>query len=154
MKHHLIGITLTTLFLIGAWSCSNDDDCCVIIDVGIQIHYQTQSGENLLGSSEEYDANNIRVYYKNGEEFEYIFNGNLDYPNMHYVYEDELQNSILTVFASNYYEGNLSTTLIELNENTKDTLVCEFELDSNREICTRAWLNGVEMTNRFIAVKK
>lgn len=52
------------------------------------------------------------------------------------------------------YEGNQSTTLIALNPETVDTLVCEFGLGSNREICKKAWLNGVEMNNRYLEVKK
>ncbi len=73
---------------------------------------------------------------------------------MHRIDEDENGNLILTVFPSNYYESNQSTTLIELNQNVVDTLVCEFELGSNREICKRAWLNGIEMVNRFIEIEK
>ena len=92
--------------------------------------------------------------YKNGNEFEYVFNGNLNYPNMHYVEEDSNGNLILSIFPSNYYEVNLSTTLIELNDNVIDTLVCEFELDGNKEICKQAWLNGMEMNNRFLEIKK
>ena len=150
-----ITILLFGIWLIGFSSCArNSDNCCAIIDVDVQIHYQTQSGENLLNSSDEYDESKIKIYYKNGEDFEYIFKGNLDYPNMHYVHEDGNGSLILTIFPSNYYEGNQSTTLIELNENVTDTLVCEFELDSNREICKQAWFNGIEVNNRFIEVKK
>lgn len=135
--------------------CSKSaDDCCTIIDVAVRIHYQTQTGENLLNSSDEYDESKIKIYYKNGEQFEYAFKGNLDFPNMHYVEEGTDGNRILTVFPSNYYEGDQSTTLIQLNEIQSDTLVCEFELTNNQEICKRAWLNGVEMNNRFIEVKK
>ena len=108
----------------------------------------------MINSDDDFNESNIKIYYKNEDEFEYIFKGNLDYPNMHYVNEDENGNLILTVFPSNYYEGNLSTTLIELNPNMVDTLVCEFELGSNREICKRAWINSIEMNNRYIEIKK
>lgn len=47
-------------------------------------------------------------------------------------------------------DHNQSTTLIELNPNIVDTLIGEFELESNREVCKRAWLNGLELTDRFI----
>jgi hypothetical protein len=91
-----IGIIIPGL-LLGFSSCTNDDDCCILIDTDERIHYQTTTGENLLGSKEEFDASNIKIYYKNGREF---------------------------------------------------------ELSGNSEICTNAWLNGVEMTNRFIEVQK
>ncbi len=158
MKNYLakqIVIAFIGIVLIGFSSCEkNSDDCCTIIDVDVRIHYQTQAGENLINSSAEFDESKIKIYYKNGNEFEYIFKGNLDYPNMHYVEEDSNGKMILSIFPSNYYEGNLSTTLIELNDNVTDTLVCEFELDGNKEICKQAWLNGIEMNNRFLEIKK
>ena len=148
-------IVLLEILIIGLSSCAKDsDDCCTIIDVDVHVHYQTQAGENLINSSPEFDESNIKIFYKNGNEFEYIFKGNLDYPNMHHVRTNNNGNLILTIFPSNYYEGNLSTTLIELNDNVTDTLVCEFELDGNNEICTQAWHNGIEMSNRFLEVKK
>jgi len=149
-----IVIALAGILISGMLSCDKKSDCCTIVDVDVQIHYQNQSGENLINSVDDFNESNIKVYYKNEDEFEYIFNGNLDYPNMHFVYEDENGNIILTVFPSNYYEGNLSTTLVELNQNTVDTLVCEFELGNNKEICKKAWINGIEMDNRYIEIKK
>ncbi len=147
-------ILLTGMALIGSLGCDKKSDCCTIIDTNVGIHYVTPAGENLINSSEDFKASNIKIYYKNGSEFEYINKGNLDYPNMHRIDEDETGKSILIVYPSNYYEGNQSTTLIELNPNVIDTLLCEFELVSNREICKRAWLNGVEMANRFIEIEK
>ena len=147
-------VLIIGILLFGFESCKIESDCYTIIDVDVQIHYQTQQGENLLNSSIEFKTSNIKVYYKNGAEYEYINRGNLDAPNMHYVYEDANNRLILTVFPSNYYEGNFSTTPIELNENHVDTLVCEFDLDRNKEVCISAWLNGIEMNNRFIETMK
>ena len=140
--------------MLGIVSCDKKADCCTIIDVDVQILYKNESGENLINSNTDYEESNIKVYYKNGNDFEYIFNGNLDSPNMHRIDEDGSGNLILTVYPSNYYEGNQSTTLVELNPNVVDTLICEFELESNREICKRAWLNGLELNNRFIEIEK
>jgi hypothetical protein len=145
---------LTGILITGILSCEQGDDCCAMVDVNVNIHYQTQSGENLINSVDEFNATNIKIYYKNEEAFEYVYNGDLDYPNMHYVREDENGHLILTVFPSNYYEGNFSTTLIELNPYTVDTLRCEFDLENNSEICKQAWINGMAMTNRFIEIKK
>lgn len=157
MKNHLRRLAssiIMGILILGMTSCGDNSDCCVIIDTDVQILYKNALGENLISSTPEFDESNIKVYYKNGDEFEYIFNSNLDSPNMHRIDEDENGNTILTIYPSNYYEGIKSTTLIELNQNVIDTLVCEFELESNREICKRSWLNGVEMSNRFIEVEK
>ncbi|MFK7978948.1 MAG: hypothetical protein AB8G86_03110 [Saprospiraceae bacterium] len=157
MKRVKLNVTLILIFgilILGISSCDNKTDCCTIIDVDVQILYKNQLGENLINSDANFSESNIKVYYKNGNEFEYIYDGNLDSPNMYRMDEDANQNLILTIFPSNYYVGDQSTTLIELNPNVVDTLVCEFELDNNREICKRAWLNGVEFDNRFIEIEK
>ncbi len=147
-------ILILCLIIVGVVSCENKSDCCVVVDRNVSIHYQTQSGDNLINSTEEYNESNFRIYYKNGEEYEYINRGNLSHPKMYKVDEGEDGKLIMTIFPSNYYEGKLSTTLIKLIENVVDTLVCEFSLGENREVCTNAWLNGIEMDNRFIEVKK
>lgn len=152
MKSSLI--SLAGIALVGAFSCDKKSDCCTIIDTDVSIHYITKSGSDLINSSDDFDESNIRIYYKNGNAFEYVYKGNLDNPGMYLLDPDENGKLILTVFPSNYYESNQSSTLIELNPNAIDTLVCEFELESNREICKKAWLNGVEMNNRFIQVMK
>ena len=150
--------TYKLIFILSALSstflgCSKKVDCCAVVDVAVQMHYQNQVGENLLVQGSAFDPAFIKVYYKKGDTFEYAYKGNLDYPNFHYV-EDIGGKRLLTVFPSNHYEGNWSTTLIALNEVVRDTLICEFELSDNKEVCKRAWLNGVELQNRFIAVKK
>ena len=155
MKNNLRNLTLILgILLLGIISCEKKTNCCTIIDTNVQILYKNELGENLINSNSDFEESNIKVYYKNGNEFEYIYRGNLDSPNMYRIDEDENGNSILTIYPSNYYEGNQSTTLVELNQNVVDTLVCEFELDDNREICKGAWLNGIEMNNRFLEVQK
>jgi len=150
----LVAILIIGALLTGISSCDKKEDCCTIVDVDVQIYYKNESGKNLINSIDDFKESNVKVYYKKGDKFEYIFKGNLDYPNMHRVDDDGNGRLILTVYPSNYYEGNQSTTLIELNPSIVDTLVCEFELGSNREICKRAWLNGIEMSNRYIEMVK
>lgn len=128
--------------------------CCTIIDNAVSIRYINQEGQNLFSNSLEYDESYIRIYYKNNNEFEYVYKGNLDHPNMHHVFKNDLGESVLMVFPSDYYDGNFSTTLIELNENVIDTLLCEFKLESNISAVKNVWLNGVDMKSRdFISVK-
>lgn len=145
---------LVTILVLVMSSCEREPDCCTIIDVNVQILYKNNLGKNLINSSANFDESNIKVYFKNGNKFDYNYYGNLDSPNMHRVDKDENENLVLIVYPSNFYEGNKSTTLIELNQNVVDTLVCEFELGSNKQICKKSWLNGIEMNNRFIEIKK
>jgi len=148
----LLAESLTILLL--ATCDRNLESCCTIISTDVQIQYVNQAGENLINSSAAFNAYNIKIYYKNGENFEYIYNANLDAPNMYSLVEDSVGDTIMKVFTSNYYDENQSTTLIELNENVVDTLVCEYTLTDNSEIIDRAWLNGVEMDERFLKVAK
>ena len=145
---------LLTLVILGVLGCKNDSDCCAVVDVDVQILYKNERGENLINSSADFAESNIRIYYKNGDDYEYAYNANLDSPNMFLIYANENMDSILTVFPSDYYTGNFSTTLIELNDNVVDTLLCAFDLGDNNRICRRAWLNGEEMENRFIEIVK
>lgn len=151
-KSHWLMFTLfLTLF---SSACKDQDDCCVIIETAVQISYVNDQGENLLNSSTEFDESKIRIYYKKEDSFEYAYDGNLDAPNMYSIYYDQDSMQLLKVFPSNHYDGNFSTTLIEFNETTVDTLYCEFELGDSKEICIGAWLNGVEMPDRFLTVVK
>jgi hypothetical protein len=144
-----------SLLLVAFLNSCNHKDCCTIIDTDVQIHYQNGSGENLINSNDELSELNIKVYYKNQDGYEYIYYSNLDFPNIHRLDEGENGELILTVFSSNYYyDDNFSTTLIEIGELVPDTLVCEYQLSSNQEVIINAWVNGIEMNNRFLKIVK
>lgn len=147
-------LVIFSLFLFTINSCENHENCCTIVDVDVSFHYRDKMGNNLINSTPEFDDSKIKIYFKNKDKFEYINRGNLTISKMYTLHEDETKNLILTVFPSDFYEGNQSTTLIELNPNIVDTLRCEFDLQSNRTVCKRAWLNGKEMENRYIEVEK
>ncbi|MFZ1703956.1 MAG: hypothetical protein WAT79_06390 [Saprospiraceae bacterium] len=149
----LVSFLLFGFLLSFTLGCNQQNDCCINIDVAVSIHYQNQEGKNLINSSAEFDASNIKIYYKKEDEFVYEVKGNLGYPNFHTI-EDRDGATVLTVFASYYYEGNKSTTLIELNPNVKDTLVCAFDLSNHNEVITNAWLNGNPVNRQLIVIKK
>ena len=143
----LIFLLLLIAALNAGFGCSKKTDCCAIVDTAVQIHYKTQAGNNLINSSEDYNESNIRIYYKNGTAFEYMHKENLDNPNFFGTTVKENGDFMLTVYPSYYYEGIQSTTLIALNLHTVD-------LADNKEICKQAWLNGIEMPNRYIEIAK
>lgn len=147
-------ILITGILILGMTSCDKKPDCCTIIDVDVQILYKNQSGENLINSHPDFEETNIKIYYKDGNDYKYAYNGNLDAPNMYRMDENTDGDLLLTIYPSYHYVDNQSTTLIELNPTVVDTLICEFELDSNREVLKKAWLNGMELNGRFIEVQK
>lgn len=136
------------------FACSEKKkECCTTIETNIDIRFVDASGQDLFGSSPQYDEKDVRIYYKTGDEFEYVFEGNLDYPNMHFFYNAGSKR-VLRVFPSNHYKDSFSETLIELNENTRDTMKCEFDLGSNYEVCKKVWYNGREMEGRYFEIVK
>lgn len=148
-------LKLVIPIIIGLYlfSCNKQKVCCDLIDIDVKIHYQDTSGNNLINTSASFNSSNIKIYFKNGDQYEYAFKSNLDNPNFFSVVNINSK-EILTVFPSNYYEQNRSTTLIELNSTITDTLICEFDLSKNNTILKQAWLNGIEIKNRYIEVKK
>lgn len=147
---NLVGLVLLLLII---FCCNKKSDCCTFIDVDLRIFYQDSSGHSLINSNPFFQASNIQIYFKNGDQFEYAFDSNLDYPNHFYV-ETIQSKEILRLFPSNFYKENRSTTLIALNKAIVDTLVCEFDFNNNNTILKQAWLNGIEIKNRYIEVKK
>lgn len=147
---NLVGLILLLLVIV---CCNKKSDCYTLIDVDLRIFYQDSSGHSLINSNPFFQASNIQIYFKNGDQFEYAFDSNLDNPNHFYV-ETIQSKEILRLFPSNFYKENRSTTLIALNKAIVDTLVCEFDFNNNNTILKQAWLNGVEIKNRYIEVKK
>jgi len=146
-------LVVTIILGLYLFACNKQKVCCDLIDIDVKIHYQDTNGNNLINSSTAFNSSNIKIYFKNGNQYEYAFKSNLDYPNYYSVVNIKSK-EILTVFPSTYYEQNRSTTLIELNSTIIDTLICEFDLSKNNTILKQAWLNGIEIKNRYIEVKK
>ncbi|MDF1694799.1 MAG: hypothetical protein P1U56_03170 [Saprospiraceae bacterium] len=136
---------------IMGYSCS-DNSCCTSIDVTVGIRYQNSDGEFVINNSDEYNESSIKLYYKNGDEFEYFYNGNLTYSKGYRIDTASDSSQVLTIFPSYYYEESQSTTVIELNENHIDTLRCEFDLSDNSEVVTSVWFNGVKQEGRIFTV--
>lgn len=131
------------------------ENCCTDIDTSVDIHYQTQTGENLINSSNEFDESNIKVYYKNGDNYDFMRNESLDASGFYKLDTFDTGEISMRILTSNIYEQNKSTTLIELNENVVDTLVGEYKLTGNSEVIQRVWINGIEkLLDQPIVVRK
>lgn len=154
-KQNNFRFALWSMFIFITLShCTDPKDCCVIIDTAVRIHYQDSTGKNLINSRPEYSESNIKLYYKNNSTFEYAYTSNLDNPKHFRIDPDSASRLILTIFPLNYHNQNQAITLIELNPNVVDTLVCTFDTSNGNQIVTNAKLNGVEMENRFLVVRK
>ncbi|MBL0237453.1 MAG: hypothetical protein IPQ02_12790 [Saprospiraceae bacterium] len=96
---NLVGLILLLLVIV---CCNKKSDCCTFIDVDLRIFYQDSSGHSLINSNPSFQASNIQIYFKNGDQFEYAFDSNLDYPNHFYVEKiqsKEIQSYFLRIFT-------------------------------------------------------
>ncbi|MFZ1703955.1 MAG: hypothetical protein WAT79_06385 [Saprospiraceae bacterium] len=60
----------------------------------------------------------------------------------------------MIVSPSHFFDSIQSTTLIELNPNVIDTLVCEFDLIDINKYISKAWLNGKPINHGYEVVVK
>lgn len=149
MKPYLLLVLALVLF-----SCDKEEpvNCCVNIDTQLMVHYMNALGENLIDSDDQYDRSQIKIYFKDGDDYRYAYNNLLDLANYHKVLDVDDQ-LVIQLFPSDIYEGNYSTTLIEINENLVDTLVTEFEFVNGVQ-AKRVWVNGEEASSRNIALSR
>ena len=59
MNKILKSILLVGLLLIGISNCSDEPNCCTIIDVNVDVLYQNLAGKNLINSNADFDELNI-----------------------------------------------------------------------------------------------
>lgn len=150
-----ISMLLCSIFIIWFLSaCTDPGECCPNIDTAVRIHYQDSTGKNLINSRSEFAESNIKLNYKNKSTFEYPYTYSLKKDKDYCFCKDDMDRLILNIFPLDYYNQNHATTLIELNPNVIDTLVCTFEHTTSGHLLTKAWLNGVEMEDRFLVVRK
>ena len=137
MRKILVFISLLFLMI----SCSDNSDCCVIVDTATDIHFIKPDGSNffdtLAGSPD------IRVFFEKNGELEEVFRGNLDYPQMYFFYKVSGK-FIMRLFPSDYLEKEYSSTCILLNDADMDTIRCKFNTNNSNLICTDVWYNGLK----------
>ena len=62
------GTIVVSLLILGLliFGCEKKNNCCVIIDTAVQIFYKTPSGDNLINSTADFQASNIKYTTKMG----------------------------------------------------------------------------------------
>lgn len=111
-------------------------------DTYIDILFEDQLGNDLLNPATPnyYPEKDIRVFsLHNGNKAE-IYHGNLDHPRDINIYE----NKDLEAFVLKLYpEINIDTMLLQLNENTVDTVNYSIERTDFGVYLRKFWYNGV-----------
>lgn len=57
-------ISIILLVVLLGMSCSDQVDCCTIIDTDVSIRYLSLYGENLLETHPDHHPESIKIYYK------------------------------------------------------------------------------------------
>lgn len=128
-------------------------DCCTIIDTDFSIVYKDSSGENIFQrNSAAWSTDEIKIYYKAGETFEYIYDSNMDAAGAFVIsgLEDDLY---ITIYPSYHYDGNFSETLIELRPGYTDTVLAQFSRRDNDVRIQKIWYNGKEQEGRGFEIE-
>jgi hypothetical protein len=147
-------IFICACFAFTFCACTSSQDCCTTIDTNFAIEYISEEGNCLFDSTHAYVPEDIKLYFKHGSKYELAYSGNLDNPR-YFTIDTTLEGAIhIGILPSYYYEGNFSTTLIELKPNVVDTIKCEFERSHGNEHFKYAWYNGVKKEGRIFKVVK
>lgn len=123
-------------------SCADSSDCCTNISNLILLYYQDDSGLSHIDSSFNKANSAVNVYYLTDNGFTLQVNGNLDNPKMHDYLQDNDGKYLMSVFLSDYYTDARSTTIVDFDGVSKDTIVGTFDLTNGNEILRTFTVNG------------
>ncbi|EKT4502358.1 hypothetical protein [Flavobacterium psychrophilum] len=136
-------IFLSIISIISSCTKDNPEPTSRNLDNSVIIYLNSSEGNNLLNTI-NYNSNNYRIYYKNGNEYIEQNNSNLDYPKNFFI------NSETNPISMKLFLNHLSTetnpiTVVKWNDTESDTLKTFFRrgTDNNTdyEICEKIWLN-------------
>ena len=132
------------LILIFSYSCIKPG-CCKVISSDFNFYVVNEQGDDLLDpkSTSQINLQTVKVYYLiNGTKTE-INRGNLDAPQMYFVYPPEgTRNRYnISLFLNTEDSASITTTYFEWDKDTTDVFKAEVSRESNNEIVTKVWLN-------------
>ena len=128
-------------------SCTNDNPAptSTNLDNSVNIYLESSDGNNLLNKT-NYNSNNYKIYYKNGNEFIEQNNSNLDYPK-NFSINLETNPINMKLFLNHLSTETNPITVVKWNDTDSDTLKTSFrrgfENNIDYEICEKIWLNDV-----------
>ena len=151
-------IILLLIIGLSNFACSDDNDCCLNIDIGIDIKYINTEGQNLFEIDNGYNESDITIYHKANGEWEEYYESNLDSPKGITVVEGE-NGKFLSISPSTTLDNNnYSETKIQFSESDFDIIKTEIDKSNSSTILTKVWYNGVleweAYENRMIEIVK
>jgi len=123
-------------------NCKKEQGKGAIVEIGVEIVYKNNLGEYLLDPTipNHFSLNDMHVYnVQNGKKIERYY-PMLDNPRMLAIFKDTTSKPIkygLDVACE------VDTTLLALNQNVTDTIVCSIDKSNGNTIVRKVWYNGV-----------
>lgn len=141
MKKILFGLIIFGILI----SCNNtdDNDCCVNVDIGIDVTYLNAEGLNLFEIDNGYTEANITIYHKINGEWKLYYNGNLDAPKGITVVDGEHGKHLSILPSTNIDQNNYSETKIQFSESDFDIIKTEIDQSNSNTTVTKVWYNTV-----------
>jgi hypothetical protein len=137
MKNVLI--LCTGVILLCLVNCKRESAKSTIVSTSIDIAYKDAFGNDLLNVSNQnyFSKDNIHVYtIINGVKTD-VYNNMMDYPRDFLIYKnDELNGYFIRFFLES------DTVLVQLNQNTTDTIISLIDKSNGNQILRKLWYNG------------
>ena len=132
-------VLCTTVILLCLINCKRESGKAIVVTTSIDIAYNDSFGNDLLNESTQnyFSKNNIHVYtIINGVKTD-VYNNMMDYPRDFLIYKNiELNNYFIRFFLES------DTVLVQLNQNTTDTIISTVDKSNGNEILRKLWYNG------------
>ena len=147
MRTKKIAPFLFTCLMAILSSCNDEQLCgCTNIDLTTYLVVTDDQNNNLLDPSTpgHFEKNKIRIFYvKDGERKE-VYDANLDLPRNFDISKDNAaQEYAMKLFPDEGKSDNeITTTLIQWNENEVDTVTCEVRREASSVWVSKVWYDG------------
>jgi len=136
MKTVVILIVILPLFFS---NCKRDSSTASVVTTAMDIAYKDNLGNDLLDPliQNYFKQSNIHVYTVLDNVKTEVYNPSMTYPNGFRIYKnDELNQFFMTIYLES------DTMLVQLNQNTTDTITCSIDKSNGNQILRKFWYNG------------
>lgn len=137
---------LILLLLYGILGCKKENSeirSGIVIDTGMRFKVFNTKNEDLLApsTSQGLNVSEIKLFYVVDNNEQYVFNANSDAPNGFVIHHNELGNWI-GIGLNSIEAIKKPITIIQWNENNRDTIEVTFDRRNGSVEKNKVWLNG------------
>lgn len=149
----ILKLTLASILLFCLYSCNSGNNCCTIIDVGVNLTVLNPQGQNLLADPAVYTKSNIETYHMINGQAQLFNRPNLDADKGFLILKESNGKETIRIFAYHNMKEKISRTLIKFGNTKMDTIDCEFKFSGASVLIQKVWYNGELKSKQFAVVK-